>query len=739
MPHTWKFFRAGGVDQVVLATGADVMSLDQLDPKLWVALSMPTKGVEIEPRTLELLDPDKDGHVRQPDIVAAVVWLRGIYADPDQLLKGGSELPLVALADGPVKAGAVRILTDLGKPSATAITVDDVADSGRIFAETRFNGDGVIPATAAGDDLDLLTTIEQIIASHGSVPDRSGKPGIDLPRIEAFFTEAKALLEWQGRPGPAELPLGAGTAAAGEALRAVKAKVDDYYVRCRLAAIDPRAADALRGSDADLASLASRTLSVTAPGVEGLPLAAIGAGKPLPLDAGVNPAWLERIRALASAAVLPGLGGGRVTLAEDDWSTLNAKLAAHEAWFASKPTGLAGSHGLDRLKAIVEAGYEARLRALIEQDLAVKPEFDQLVDVEKLVRLQRDFLRILRNFVNFSEFYAQRTSVFQTGRLYLDARGCNLVVDVVDPAKHGTLAIMAGTYLAYCDCTRAGEKRTIAAALTTGDSDNVMVGRNGVFVDVHGKDWDATVTKIVDNPISIRQAFWAPYKKLARWIEEQVAKRATAAQGEADSKLAAAAAATANVDKTPHAEPPKKVDVGTVAAIGVAIGGIGAMVTGILAVFLGLGWWMPFGIASIVLLISTPSMLLAYLKLRTRNLGPLLDANGWAINGRARINVPFGKALTDLAVLPRGAHRATHDPYAEKQTPWKTYVTLLIVVALAVAWYLGKLDRYLPKAATSVGVLGDAAPAARNRILPDVVEPAAAPAAPAAPAAEAKP
>lgn len=443
------------------------------------------------------------------------------------------------------------------------------------------------------------------------------------------------------------------------------------------------------------------------------------------------------MRTLSSALVVPGLGGGRAALSEDDWNTLTGKLAAHEAWFASKPTGKAGELGLERLKAIVDGGYEARLRSLIEQDLAVKPEVDQLTEVEKVVRLQRDFVRILRNFVNFSEFYAKRTSVFQSGRLYLDSRGCNLVVDVVDPAKHGTLATMGGAYLVYCDCTRAGEKRAIAAAITNGGSDNVMVGRNGVFIDRHGKDWDATVTKVVDHPISIRQAFWAPYKKLARWIEEQVAKRATAAEGAADSKLQAAATATAHADKTKApTEPAKKIDVGTVAAIGVAIGGIGAMVTGILAVFLGLGWWMPFGIASIVLLISTPSMLLAYLKLRTRNLGPLLDANGWAINGRARINVPFGKALTDLAVLPKGAHRATHDPYAEKQTPWKTYLTLLVVLALAVAWYLGKLDRYLPRAITSVGILGDAAPAARKSVLP-AVTPAAAPA-PAAPA-EAKP
>ena len=85
---------------------------------------------------------------------------------------------------------------------------------------------------------------------------------------------------------------------------------------------------------------------------------------------------------------------------------------------------------------------------------------------------------------------------------------------------------------AWCDTEYAfygGEKMTIAAAFTDGDSDNLMVGRNGLFYDRKGQDWDATITKIIENPISIRQAFWAPYKKLVRLIEEQVARRAAAA------------------------------------------------------------------------------------------------------------------------------------------------------------------------------------------------------------------
>jgi hypothetical protein len=721
--HRWNFYRAGGVDQVILATGADVIHLDELDPKLWVALSMPTRGVELDPRTLDLLDPDKDGHVRQPDIVDAVVWLRGVYRDPEQLMRGGDEVPLSTLNDGPILAGARRVLADLGKKDAVSVSLADVSDLEAVFASTSFNGDGVIPADAAGDDLATRAVIEEIITALGSVPDRSGKPGIDQARIDQFFTDARALLDWAGKAGEPERPLGDATDAAADAVRAVRGKIDDYFVRCRLAGLDARAADALRGSDADLLRLGGVELSPSTPEVAALPIAPIGTGRPLPLDTGLNPAWIDRVKAFGGSAVTPLLGAGRVALNEDDWQALTGKLAAHEAWWAARPAGPVAALGEARLRAILDGGHEGRIRELLGKDLALKPEVDQIHDVEKLVRFQRDFVTLLRNFVNFTEFYARRPAVFQIGRLYLDSRGCNLVMDVADPAKHAVLATLGGAYIVYCDCTRAGEKRSIAAAVTAGDSDNLMVGRNGVLIDRQDNDWDATITKIIENPISIRQAFWSPYKKLARLIEEQVAKRATAAQGAADQKLVGAAAATAHADKTATAAPPTKIDVGTVAAIGVAIGGIGAMVTGVLAVFLGLGMWMPIGLTAIVVLISTPSMLLAYLKLRNRNLGPLLDANGWAINGRARINVPFGKALTDLAALPPGARRRPGDPYAEKRPPWKLYIVLIALLVLAGAWYLGKLDRYLPDKARSDKIL--------HRDVREVPPPPAAPAAPA--------
>jgi hypothetical protein len=338
---------------------------------------------------------------------------------------------------------------------------------------------------------------------------------------------------------------------------------------------------------------------------------------------------------------------------------------------------------------------------LIARDKALEAEFNAIANVDKLVHLHRDLVVLLKNFVNFEHFYSRKTpAIFQAGTLYLDQRSCELTLPVEDAGKHAAMAGFAGAYLAYLDCVRkaTGEKRQIVAAFTNGDSDHLMVGRNGIFYDRQGRDWDATITKVIDNPISLRQAFWAPYKKLVRFIEEQIAKRAAASEAASDAKLAEAAATAANVDKTKPPPPPKKVDVGTVAALGVALGAIGTAFAYVLGLFKGLQLWqLPLVVAGIMFLISLPSLVLAFIKLRKRNLGPILDANGWAINVRVKFNAPFGAALTHVAKLPPGATRNLVDPYAESHKGRNTLIAILVALAVLYGlWRMDWLDRFLP-------------------------------------------
>jgi hypothetical protein len=703
-PHRWHFFRAGGVDQVSLRNGADLRALAELDQKLWVALAMPVAGINIDPETLALLDLGHDGRIRVKDVLEVIAWADATYKNLDDLLKSSDEVKLSAIKDAKVLAAAKRMLADLNKRDATAISVADANAIAKAFSETVLNGDGVVIPESA-DDPELRRVILEIVACLGSIADRSGKPGIDQLKADAFFSVVDERVAWIRRGTHPELTtLGAETATAADALHAVRDKLEDFFTRCRVAAYDARGAAALGGQDADLVALASRSLSATDTELARLPLAKIDPAGRLVLGSGLNPAWAARIDAFVGAVVVPTLGK-RDALVAADLAVIVERFAPYAAWRASEPKTPVDALDPEWLERLTGPGLRDKLRALIGADTALVGEYEQITSVAKLVRLQRDLGRIVRNFVNFSEFYGAQDGAFQIGTLYLDARALHLCVPVVDAAKHAALASSSDSFLIYCEISRKGETRHIAAALTNGDADNIFIGRNGIFYDRKNDDWDATVVKVISNPISIHEAFWTPYKKVVRTIEDNITRRAAAADASATGKLDAVVSAPEK-----PATPPKKIDLGTVAAIGVAIGGIGTLVGALLASMFGLGPWLPLGLIALMLLISGPSMVLAWLKLRRRNLGPILDANGWAINGRARINVAFGAAMTELAKLPKGSQRKLEDPFADKRTPWKRYVALIVLIVLASTWYLGKLDDYLPDTIRSTTVLGEHAP-----------------------------
>jgi len=693
--HRWKFFRTGGLDQVALETGADLLNLEKLDQKLWVALSCPVKGLELDEKTLALIDDDADGRIRVPELLRAIKWAAVRLKDPGDLLRGANSLPLAAINDQTPEgkilfASARQTLASLRKPDADSISTGDSSDTKRIVSANPINGDGVIPPEAADDD-ETKALIADIIACLGGATDHTGSLGVTAEKVEEFFKELTTYLSWADKITTPDIAiLGPNTAIAFEAIKAVRAKIDDYFARCRLAAFDARSIAALNRSETDYLEIAAKDMKITADEVRGFPLATVAAGKPLPLTENVNPAWATSLTALQQDAVAPILGATKTSLNEADWLQLCARFAAYEKSTADKPTTACEKLGHERLKAIAASKGRATLDGLIAKDKAIAPEFQAISDVDRLVRYHRDLRALLHNFVNFSDFYSSdKWAVFQAGTLYLDCRSTELCIRV-DSAN--PLAAMSKAYIAYCACTRAGSTpMTIAACFTQGDSDYLFVGRHGVFYDRQGRDWDAVVTSIVDNPVSIRQAFWSPYKKFLRMIEEQVAKRAAAAEAASNNKLASAAEGAANVDKAKPVEPAKKLDVGAVAALGVAFGALTTAFGYFLGFFKGMpGWQVPLVFIAVMLLISFPSMIIAWLKLRQRTLGPILEGNGWAVNGRVKINIPFGSALTDIAKLPPGSKRSLDDPYEDKEAAKRrrqsAFLFVVLVLATAAAW-----------------------------------------------------
>ena len=689
--HSWNYDNIGGATRVRITTGADIAHLAELDLKKWTVLSCPTTGLDIDENSLKYIDTDSDGRIRVNDVISTSKWLTSVIKDADLLLKGADGIDVEAFnqdnADGKKLYNSARqILANLGK-EGSVISLADTKDIAAIFAKTRFNGDGVITAQTPEGEAEKAV-VAAIVAAFGGVMDRSGENGANAELIEKFYQALADYLAWS--EAAVEAPYGADTDKAVELYNALDAKVKDYFVRAKLASFSPESAAKLDVQTGLIEAISAENLTGKTEEIAAYPIARITGKADLDLDAAINPAWASQFKALVSI-VKPK----EKALTEEVWAAIGASFAAYNAWKAAKKGAEVEGLGVDAIKQMLADDKKQALLDLIAQDLEVKETADGIDLVNKFLHIYRDFYRLLCNYVTFQDFYCKDKNVkavFQCGRLLIDQRECRMCMNVADAAKHNTMAPASGMYLVYCDCTTktSAAKKSIVAAVTVGDVGDLFVGKNAIFFDNTGLMWDAVITKIIDNPISIGQAFWSPYRRMAKTIENLINKSAAekdaAMMKDADAKINAASVAKPAEGDAKTPTPPFDIAkfAGIFAAIGMAVGMIAAALADIFKGFILLRPWQMVAVfVGVMLLISGPAMVLAWLKLRRRNIAPLLNANGWAINASSKINILFGETLTDVAKFPKLKLR---DPYAKKGIPaWAKWLISLAVIAVVVA------------------------------------------------------
>lgn len=699
MAYKWNFSKIGGVTRVNIETGEDIAHLQELDQKMWTVLSCPVKGLEFDAKTLSLLDSDGDGKIRVNEVIEATKWIVRVIKNPELLTKQESFISLADINQSDEEGlklynSARTILSNLGLEKDT-ISIDDTKDSAAIFAKTKFNGDGIITEIST-DIEELRQLINWCVQCVGSQIDRSGEAGVGKEQIESFYAACADYYKWLSESENNKsivLPYGDTTEAAYSAVNALKDKINDYFVRCKMVAFNKETYNALELSVERLNAISDKNLSNCIDEIANYPLARINEKCELSFDSEINPAWktsFDTLKTLVFDVEFPK----KKSITEVEWLNVVNKFNAYATWQQSKPNVIVEPIGVDSIKSVIENDKKQELLSLVEQDLALKTESECILSVDKLLHYYRDIYSFLHNFVTFSDFYSRKSdklAVFQAGTLFIDQRSCDLCIKVDDMSKHNTMAAASGMYLIYCECSskHKNEKMTIAAVMTDGDVDNLMVGKNAIFYDRDGLDWDATVVKIIDNPISIRQAFWSPYKKFGKFINEQVTKIAASK----DSKMTEDATAKITEASTSIAENPAEnaqqgkqqpFDIakfcGIFAAIGMAIGYIGGFLAQAIGGFFQLeSWKMLVAIVGILLIISGPSMLLAWLSLRKRNLSPILNANGWAMNAQAYVNILFGATLTKIAKFPT---LNVMDPFAKKKSIWPLIIFILIILII---------------------------------------------------------
>ena len=685
-PYNWTFTSVGGTVRVKITSGADIAHLGELDRKLWTVLSCPAKNLEFDQKTLELIDTDHDGNIRVDEVIATAQWLTGVLKDPDQLLTRGTEIPFTNFNEenpegAKLLSSAKQILKNLHLEKES-ISLEDTADLTKVFADTKFNGDGVITPATPDDEATaaLVTTISETI---GKAADRSGADGITADHIEAFYTALADYAAWQDAGTKDVFPFGDKTADALAACEALKDKVAGYFMRCKLIGFDAATAPAVDVSVEKIGAIEGN-LALAASAIGEEPLAKPAADGVLPLDA-VNPAWKAAVEAMRALV----LDADKKEITEAEWNGILGKFAPYTAWMAEKKGVEVEGLGIDKVRAFLKAGQKDALLKLVEA-LSIEA-------VDKLLRLFHNFYDYLNNYVVIADFYdPDRKAIFQAGRLYIDQRSTDLCIRVDGP--NPDISALSGMYILYCACKseKMGKAMNIAAVLTDGDVDGLRPGKNAVFYDRDGNDWSAVVTSIVDNPLSLRQAFWAPYKKAARWISEKINKTAAekATKGEGTLSTITQSATEKPAAGAEAATKAAPFDVGKIAGITIAIAAVMGVVTAIVATLKSLTWWQWIVlIAGLMLVISLPSVFIAWRKLRRRDLGPVLNANGWAINAASYVRGKFAKGMTQIVKFPR---LTAVDPVARRKAAWRRFWIIFVLLLLACGAFLFFTDRLAP-------------------------------------------
>ena len=355
--YKWEFVNLGGSSRVRISSGEDIAHLAELDPKMWTVLSCPVTGLEIDDKRLRYMGIGGDEKIRVNDVIATAQWITGVLKNADLVLEGKDSIDIENLDQENPEGKklyncAKQILANLGK-EGSVISIADAADVAAIFAQTRFNGDGVI-TEASSDDVDEKAAIAAVVASLGGVADRSGAQGVNADMIEAFYKTLADYVAWQ--EAAVEAPYGDKTDAAIDAYNALDAKVKDFFMRSKLASFSPDSTAALDVQTSRIEAISAENLTGKTEEIAAYPIARVTGKAEIDLSEPVNPAWAAQFSTLVSI-VCPK----KKVLKEEDWAAIGAQFSAYTAWKAAKAGASVEALGLDAVKTLLAQDQKAAL------------------------------------------------------------------------------------------------------------------------------------------------------------------------------------------------------------------------------------------------------------------------------------------------------------------------------------------------------------------------------------------
>lgn len=276
--------------------------------------------------------------------------------------------------------------------------------------------------------------------------------------------------------------------------------------------------------------------------------------------------------------------------------------------------------------------------------------------LEKVILYQAGILDLANNFVSFPHLYdPNRRAMFEMGTLVMDGRRFNFAVKVENRDAHVEVAKTSNMFVMYIEVIPKHQEETyeVAVPVTSGGKGNLYLGKHGVFLDVNRRECDAKVVHIVENPISYREALISPFLRLGRTLTGKIESFTAERETKWDTY---AAQPPSQIDKAAETRQSRLFAGGLLVGGGVAIAAISSAFAYIAKSLAGVPpWKILVGIGGSILVVMLPITIVAFLKLRKRDLSAILEGSGWGINARMRLTHKQGWFFTEKPKHPPGS------------------------------------------------------------------------------------
>jgi len=684
-----SFVRYGRTQQLRVADAEDLRHVLHLDEAIWVCTSAPTASLRCDPTFLDHVAGTTGTRIDAEDLRVALAWMLDHFEIREGITTGSSTLVIdrvnrVSPQGEQVIAAAEKMLAMLEVTGET-ITLEQVRQVKHRLEQTPVSEAGVVLPAAGSQEVRKF--LQDVITVEGGASHPSGQVGVGGAQLNAFHQHVVAYLAWyeQGQieAGPERdhlFPLGDTTESANTLVQRLAPRIEAYFEACRCLRYYTHWEDTQRLQLPDLAAVAAGTTSL-----QGALISRPSTDMALLLDDSVNPSDAADLARLRTEVLEPLFHGPAETLDATLWEKVRAAFQPFDAWEKARPDGVGDKLTVERMAAYRDGDFTATVLDLVSRSQHTAIRMEDVRLVEKLLLYQRHMIGLVNNFVSFPHLYdPEDRAMFEVGTLVADGRRFNMAVQVTDRKTHMQLANFSRLFVMYLQLDRPGVQTPleVAVPVTAGGQGNLVVGKRGLFVDTAGLHWEARIVSIVENPISIREAMTAPFRRIGSLVGGKIDQFTGSAEKRLDQTTQSA---MTDVEKnlaaeTPAATPPPSAERRVMLVGGVlAGGGVALAALGSAAAFVTktIGSMQApqliIAVVSALAAVLLPSAVLAMLKLRQRDLSAVLEGAGWAINARMRLTRAQSRQFTQRPLPP-----------VRQTYPWRWILCGLLSVALVV-------------------------------------------------------